>query len=110
MNTVIQLSSPNHQNQYLASPGLGLPGHKNEAVWSTRLVERLAHNLEYLTGLDPQQDQVTFILGHGECPTNHLALVAWLHEQLDESPVEMDRALSLTFTALQSTLSQEVYS
>jgi hypothetical protein len=107
MNSIIHYPRSLHQTQRPSKSGYA-PDDKQ--VWSHRVMERLAHNLEYLTGLDPQQDQVTFILGHGECPTNHLALVAWLHEQLDESPVEMDRALSLTFTALQSTLSQEVYS
>jgi hypothetical protein len=110
MNTVIQHSFPLHKSQHPLIPSVGSIDHRNEAIWSHRIIERLARHLEYLTSLDPLRDHVTFILGHGECPTNHHALVAWLYEQLDESPVEMDKALSMTFEALQSMLSQEVYS
>ncbi|MDR9500117.1 MAG: hypothetical protein RI556_13145, partial [Hydrogenovibrio sp.] len=84
MNSVIQISNPILTSQHPSV--LEAFSTESDFAWSNRLIERLAHNLEYLIGLDPQRDHVTFILGHGECPTNHQALVAWLYEQLDETP------------------------
>ena len=52
--------------------------HKKRKKW----IQRIANNLAFALQI-PEGDQLTFILGYGECHSNHQALYAWVEEQIE---------------------------
>ena len=47
-------------------------------------IQRLTNNLAFALQI-PEGDHLTFILGYGECTSNHQALYAWVEEQIESN-------------------------
>jgi len=57
-----------------------------------RWIQRITNNLAFALKI-PEGDHLTFILGYGECFSNHQALYAWVEEQMSSYPI-LDKSQS----------------
>jgi hypothetical protein len=72
------------------------------------LIGRLVNNIKYLFNIEPG-DYLTFVLGHGECHNNNLALKYWVLDQLTDVPMDQGDALGYLVNQLKEQLSLETY-
>lgn len=80
------------------------------AVEDPLIINRLVNNLIYLFNVQPNNDNLTFVLGFGMSHRNDEALKYWVMSQLEQHPMGFDDVLAFLADQLKDQLMQEVCS